>query len=57
LFAHELFRNPVSAFQDHALAARRHLIWINVTQNPTAEWVERQFTVAFPWDKAPGYLI
>jgi len=36
---------------------RRHLIWINVTQNPTAEWVARQLTEAFPWDEAPGYLI
>jgi transposase InsO family protein len=36
---------------------RRHLIWINVTQNPTAEWVARELTGAFPWDKALGYLI
>jgi len=36
---------------------RRALVWINVTQNPTAEWVARQLTEAFPWDKAPGYLI
>ena len=36
---------------------RRHLVWINVTANPTAEWVARQITVAFPWDEAPKYLI
>jgi transposase InsO family protein len=36
---------------------RRALIWINVTRNPTAEWVARQLTEAFPWDEAPGYLI
>jgi transposase InsO family protein len=36
---------------------RRELIWINVTRNPTAEWVARQLTEAFPWDGAPGYLI
>jgi transposase InsO family protein len=36
---------------------RRALIWINVTQNPTAEWIARQITEAFPWDQAPGYLI
>jgi hypothetical protein len=36
---------------------RRDLIWINATQNPTAEWVARQLTEAFPWDEAPGYLI
>ena len=36
---------------------RRELIWINVTRNPTAEWIGRQLTEAFPWDEAPGYLI
>ena len=36
---------------------RRALVWINVTPNPTAEWVARQITEAFPWDDAPGYLI
>src|SRR5712671_4841598 len=36
---------------------RRDLVWINVTTNPTAEWVARQITEAFPWDKAPHYLI
>jgi transposase InsO family protein len=28
-----------------------------VTQNPTAEWLARQITEAFPWDSAPKYLI
>ena len=36
---------------------RRELVWINVTKNPTAEWVARQVTEAFPWDGAPGYMI
>src|SRR5712664_1704103 len=36
---------------------RRDLIWINATANPTAEWVARQITEAFPWDEAPHYLI
>jgi transposase InsO family protein len=36
---------------------RRELVWINVTQNPTAEWIARQLTEAFPWDEAPGYLV
>lgn len=36
---------------------RRELVWVNVTASPTAEWVARQLTEAFPWDKAPGYLI
>jgi Integrase core domain len=36
---------------------RRQLVWIAVTQNPTAEWLARQITEAFPWDTAPKYLI
>jgi transposase InsO family protein len=36
---------------------RRDLVWINVTANPTAEWVARQITEAFPWDGTPHYLI
>ena len=36
---------------------RRHLVWINVTTNPTAEWVAQQITEAFPWDERPRYLI
>ena len=36
---------------------RRDLVWINVTANPTAEWVARQITEAVPWDEAPDYLI
>jgi transposase InsO family protein len=36
---------------------RRRLVWINVTSNPTADWIARQITEAFPWDQAPGYLI
>jgi transposase InsO family protein len=36
---------------------RRDLVWINVTANPTAEWVAHQITEAFPWDEAPHYLI
>jgi transposase InsO family protein len=37
--------------------SRREIVWINVTTNPTAEWVARQITEAFPWDEAPRYLI
>jgi transposase InsO family protein len=36
---------------------RRDLVWINVTTNPTAAWIARQITEAFPWDGAPGYMI
>jgi transposase InsO family protein len=35
---------------------RRGIVWINVTTNPTTEWIARQSTEAFPWD-APRYLI
>ena len=36
---------------------RRDLVWINVTAHPTAEWVARQLTEAFPWNEAPRYMI
>ena len=36
---------------------RRDLIWIDVTRYPTAEWIARQITEAFPWNEAPRYLI
>ena len=36
---------------------RRDLVWIGVTTNPTAEWVARQITEAFPWNGAPRYMI
>jgi transposase InsO family protein len=36
---------------------RRELVWIETTANPTAEWIARQITEAFPWDAAPRYLI
>jgi transposase InsO family protein len=36
---------------------RQRLVWTNVTANPTAEWIARQITEAFPWDEAPRYLI
>jgi hypothetical protein len=37
--------------------ARRDLVWINVTPHPTADWIARQITEAFPWNEAPRYLI
>ena len=36
---------------------RRELVWVNVTTHPTAEWVARQITEAFPWNEAPRYMI
>jgi transposase InsO family protein len=35
----------------------RELVWLNVTANPTTEWIAHQITEAFPWDDAPQYLI
>jgi hypothetical protein len=37
--------------------ARRRLVSIRVTNNPTAEWMAGQVTDAFPWDEAPRHLI
>ena len=37
--------------------ARRRLVSISVTSNPTAEWIAGQVTDAFPWDEAPRHLI
>ena len=36
---------------------RRQLLWFAVTRHPTAEWLARQITEAFPWDKAPTYVL
>ena len=33
--------------------ARRQLLWFEVTRHPTAEWLARQITEAFPWASAP----
>ena len=36
---------------------RRQLLWFEVTRHPTAEWLARQITEAFPWASAPDYLV
>ena len=36
---------------------RRQLVHVAVTSNPTADWVARQITEAFPWDTAPAHLL
>jgi hypothetical protein len=36
---------------------RRRLISLSVTDYPTADWIARQLTDAFPWDEAPDYMI
>ena len=37
--------------------ARREIVRIAVTEHPTAAWISRQVTDAFPWDTAPRYLL
>jgi hypothetical protein len=36
---------------------RRPWVSFGVTTNPTAEWISRQVSEAFPWDSAPRCLI
>ncbi len=36
---------------------RREIVRIAVTRHPTADWLARQLTEAFPWDTAPAILI
>ena len=36
--------------------ARRRLVTIAVTANPTDQWIAGQVTDAFPWDEAPNHL-
>src|SRR5271165_1153001 len=37
--------------------ARRRMVSISVTNNPSAEWIAGQVTDAFPWDEAPRHVI
>jgi transposase InsO family protein len=58
----DLFVVPTIAFQQLFAFlllshGRRRLLWFAVTRNPTAEWLARQITEAFPWESAPKYLI
>ena len=36
---------------------RRQLLWFEVTRHPTAEWLARQITEAFPGRSTPAYLV
>jgi transposase InsO family protein len=36
---------------------RREIVRFDVTAHPTAGWLSRQVTEAFPWDTAPRYLL
>ena len=58
----DFFLAPAAAFRLlYALVIlghdRRQLVHIAVTTSPTADWVTRQISEAFPWDTAPRFLI
>jgi putative transposase len=36
---------------------RRRVVHVEVTDHPTAMWTAQQLREAFPWDKAPRYLL
>ena len=36
---------------------RRELVWLEVTTNPSAEWIARQLTEACGWQEAPRYIV
>jgi transposase InsO family protein len=44
----------VLVFVSHA---RRELVHLNVTANPSAAWVWRQLIAATPWGRTPRYLV
>jgi len=37
--------------------ARRHIVHVNVTAHPTAQWTSQQIREAFPWETAPSHLV
>jgi hypothetical protein len=39
------------------LHGRRQVLWLGVTEHPTAEWVARQLTEACGWGRAPRYIV
>jgi transposase InsO family protein len=36
---------------------RRELLWTGVTAHPSAEWIARQLTEAYGWQRVPRYII
>ena len=36
---------------------RRKLLWLAVTAHPSAEWIARQLTEAYGWQRAPRYIV
>jgi transposase InsO family protein len=58
----DLLTAPTIAFEQlYAFVVLRHLrreiVRIAVTKRPTAEWLARQITEAFPWGTAPAILV
>jgi transposase InsO family protein len=37
--------------------ARRRVVHVAVTEQPTAAWTSQQLREAFPWDQAPRYIV
>ena len=37
--------------------SRREILWLSVTAHPSAEWIARQLTEAFGWERAPQYIV
>src|ERR1700726_3176900 len=54
-----LFRPSVStcSMLSSSSGSVAEIFWINVTAYPTADWIARQITEAFPWNEAPRYMI
>lgn len=60
--AADLFVQPTVGFKLYYVFVvighgRRELLHFAITSNPTADWLARQLTKAFPWDRIPSYLI
>jgi hypothetical protein len=36
---------------------RRHVVYFNITEHPTAQWTAQQAVEAFPWDETSRYLL
>jgi transposase InsO family protein len=58
----DLFAVPTIAFECLCVFVvlghrRRRIVWFGITRHPTAEWLGRQITEAFPWNTAPSIVV
>jgi transposase InsO family protein len=58
----DLFAVPTIAFESLYVFVvlghqRRRILWFGITRHPTAEWLARQITEAFPWNSAPSIVV